>query len=134
MPRRPSLSDSVRTLLADRIDSAEQLEILLLLRRSPEKAFNARAVVSSVLVTPASAEKHLALLCGRGFLGVSIGSDLVYTYKPASDELDAALSELASVYRQHRSAIVETLREREPTDPVRAFAEAFRIRKEGDDG
>jgi hypothetical protein len=119
-------------LLSASIESPARLEVLLLLRRAAPRSFTAKAASKLLHVAESSAERELALLCGRGFLAVKVGSDLNYAYQPMSPELDAHVGAIAKLYDERRADVRALLR-REVLDPVRAFAEAFRIVKKGDD-
>lgn len=105
--------------------------MLLHCRADPNRAFSASAVAAALRRTPSSAERDLALLCGRGFLAVSIGNDLNYTYKPMNAETDAAVAEIARLYAHSPGTIRAAFQPQR--DPVREFAEAFRVRKDDDD-
>ena len=59
-----SLPRPVRRFLDDRIDSVEQLEILLLLPRYADRSWNAAAVAAALGLTPRTAERHLVRLLG----------------------------------------------------------------------
>jgi predicted ArsR family transcriptional regulator len=122
------IPEHVARLLASSIESEQRLDILLHLRASPGKSFTARAVAATLPISSASAEQHLAILCGRGFLTVSIGSDLLYAYQPVSPAIDAAVAEIERLVHTCRGAVVAALREANGKDPVRAFANAFVIR------
>lgn len=127
----PSLSEDVRRLLTDAIRSVERLDVLLLLRREA-RSFSVRSLATAARIPPARAELHLVMLCGRGFLSVGIGNDVVYSYAPASAELANAVAQLATLRRDHPEQIDELLGAA-PRDPIRDFAEAFRVRKKDKD-
>jgi hypothetical protein len=122
----PHLVDVLR-----RIESIERLEVLLFCRADPGRSFSAKAVASALHRLPGAVERDLALLCGRGFLAVNIGTDLNYSYKPMNRETDEALAEIEAVYRRSPGSIRALYAP--PSDPVRAFADAFRLRKDDDD-
>jgi hypothetical protein len=129
------IPEPLQVLLMSAIESVERLETLLLLRRERPRAMSVKAVSAARLVTPASAERDLALLCGRGFLAVNIGVDLVYSYRPVTPELDAQLETIERLWTERRTDVVRVLGERNAHDPVRAFADAFRIvKRRGSDG
>jgi hypothetical protein len=115
------------------LESPAALEILLLVRASPGKSFTARGIGKELQITAASAERELALLCGRGFLAVSLGNDLNYAYRPMSPEVDGTIGKLAALWTTDRDAIMRALM-RKKADPIRAFAAAFRFRDGDDDG
>ncbi|MBX3208551.1 MAG: hypothetical protein KF764_26195 [Labilithrix sp.] len=124
-----SIPEHLAPLLTSSIESVERLEILLHLRARRGKTFGARAVAEALRVSSVFAEQHLAILCGRGFLEVSIGSDLIYGYQPVSAALDAALQEIEELYRDRRADVVAVLKSPLARDPAEVFADAFLIRK-----
>ena len=129
MPEQRSIPEHLARLLTSSIESVERLEILLHLRAHRGKSFGARSVAHALQVSSAFAEQHLAILSGRGFLTVSIGTDLLYGYQPVSTAIDAAMQEIEDLYRDRRADIVTTLNSRAERDPVYVFANAFLIRK-----
>ncbi|HVH41685.1 MAG TPA: hypothetical protein VM925_05060 [Labilithrix sp.] len=116
-------------LLASSIETAERLDILLHLRAHPTRSFGARAVAAAVGGSSVQAEQHLAILCGRGFLTVSIGADLLYGYQPVSPAVDVALKEIEVLNRERRADLIATMQDTTERDPVHAFANAFLVRK-----
>lgn len=116
-------------LLRVAIESEARLAVLLHLRRHMPKGFTAAAVGAALYTSPASAERDLALLCGRGFLAVTLGVDLLYTYRPVKPNLDAEVAELERLWSERPAEVTRILR-RLDTDPATAFADAFRLRKD----
>lgn len=127
------ISDRVRTLIADQIDSVVQLEILLLLREGADREFAAREVADVLRIGPAWAEPHLIGLCVRGMLVCSSGPEPRYRYQPSSPELKAAIDELAQCYAERRVSVTALIFSR-PPNPLRDFSDAFRLRKERPNG
>lgn len=82
-------------LLRNVIETQSRLDVLLLLRRSPDKSFDVASVATALVVTTEAAEHDLAALCGRGFLAVILGSDVTYRYRPATPELERDVAEIA---------------------------------------
>jgi hypothetical protein len=74
----------VRRLIAQRIESVAQLEVLLLLRAAPEKAWSAEEVGRALVTRPDAAE---------GFLGHLVERELV---RPEEDEEGATLFQYAA--------------------------------------
>ena len=125
------LSEAVRRFVSEHVDSAEQLDILLLLHREPEKAWTAMDVSQAIYTVPASATMRLERLVAEGFLTSSGGSNPTYTYSPASEKLRNEVVELAAAYKEDRVAVIKLIFAR-PPDPVESFSEAFRIRGKRD--
>jgi hypothetical protein len=125
------LTPDVRTFLAEEIDSAEQLEILLLLHRESEKAWTALDVSQAIYTVPASAVMRLERLVSTGFATSSGGADPRYTYAPSSAALRERVDQLAQAYRSDRVSVIKHIFA-SPPDPVQSFSDAFRLRGKGD--
>lgn len=121
-------------LLTSSIETLERLEILCLLRATRPKTFTARAVATELAISTATAETALAMLCGRGFLTVSIANDLFYSYAPVSPTIDTALEDVVKLLASDRAKVVDVLRAGRGRDPAHAFANAFLVRKKDGDG
>jgi hypothetical protein len=52
----------------------------------------------------------------------------VYRYHPSSPRLRDEVNALAAAYRQNRVAVINLIYN-QPPDPVRSFADAFKLRK-----
>ena len=132
------LPGAVLELLDYRIETFEQMEILLLLRKWSERSWTAQAV-GEHLRTPGQATEALDALRLAGLVQAGTnGSQLHYVYSPVSSHLDRAVSELARQYREQPIAIIRILSansiRRMRTGAARAFADAFVIRKREDNG
>jgi hypothetical protein len=123
------LPEPVRRLL-DRIDSVAQLEVLLLLHRTAPDEWTARQLGDELRLEPAWAAEQLEFLRERGMLGeVEHGT---YRFRPDTPELAKAVEALAAHYADRRVAVIALLYSK-PTDRIRVFADAFRIRREEDE-
>jgi hypothetical protein len=121
------LSAEVHRFITERIDSAEQLEILLLLHREPERQWSAQDVSKEVYTVPASATMRLESLVSGGLISSTGGADPHYRYSPATDTLRVQVDQLSTAYRADRVAVIKTIFAR-PPDPLQSFADAFRLR------
>jgi DNA-binding IclR family transcriptional regulator len=117
----------VQRFIAANIDSAEQLEVLLLLHRHPDRGWRAHDVSREIFTVPAAATLRLESLVELGFLGSDGASDPEYRYGPASDERGRGVQALADAYRADRVAVLNLVFRR-PPDPLRSFSDAFRVR------
>jgi hypothetical protein len=137
-PELSRVPDEVRALLRARIESFEQLEILLSLREGrgagTVEEMSARFGIDHTLAASALAHLQayeLARSHGRG-------AELRYVYAPASPALDAAIGGLARLYAAQPVAILKILSanaiHRVRTGALRAFADAFILRKDKDRG
>lgn len=123
------ISDDVKTFIAEYIDSAEQLETLLLLHSHTDREWDADAVARAIYTVPQSAARRLEALTEFGLLRASGGPTPTYRYAPADDALDARVKALATVYRERRVAVINHIYSAPPS-PVRSFADAFKLRKD----
>ena len=126
-----SLPEDVRLFLHQNIESVEQLEVLLLLWRTAERGWSSEEVAMAVYSHPSSVVRRLAMLLGQGLLREREPG--CYQYAPRTAELHMTVTHLERVYRERRVAVI-TLIASKPLENVRAFSDAFRIRrKKGDD-
>jgi hypothetical protein len=120
----------VESFIAETIDAAEQLYILLLLYRHPERSYTALEVSQAVFTVASAATLRLEGLVARGLLSSSGTSDPEYRYRPATEELGKRTDQLAAVYQANRVGVIQLLFAR-PPDPLRTFADAFRLKGKG---
>lgn len=124
------LPEDVRLFLHQNIDSVEQLEVLLLLWRTPERGWSSEEVATAVYSHPSSVVRRLALLLGQGLLREQEPG--CYQYAPRTAELHETVTRVDHMYRERRVAVI-TLIASKPIENVRAFSDAFRIRKKKED-
>jgi hypothetical protein len=122
--------EDMRRFVVENIDSVEQLEVLLLLRADPAREWDAAAVSQALCTSLESVTKRLAGLRAQGLLAGSGEAGGRYRYGPSTAEQNHLVGALAEAYRERRVAVI-TLIYSKPADPVQAFADAFKLRKEG---
>jgi hypothetical protein len=124
------IQESVRKLIADHIDSVEQLEVLLLLRAQRERVWTVGEINDEIKSSVSSVEARLSDLADRGLLE---RQGRTFRYQ-ATPEMDATVTELARAYAERRFTVIELIFAK-PTDKLRAFADAFKMsKKRGPDG
>jgi len=123
---------NVRAFLNDHVESVVQLEVLLLLYAEPGRTFATSDVVSALRIEPGWAEAQLSNLVARGMLAAAgaVGS---YRYAPRTAEIEAAVAGLARAYADRRVTVIGLIYAK-PAEPLRSFADAFRIRRDKDHG
>jgi predicted ArsR family transcriptional regulator len=127
-----ALPQRVQRFLMMHIDSIEKLEVLLLLRNRAERQWTASEVALELRITEASAAVRLADLASSGLLVSNEEAPAAYRYSPAHSDDVRSISELATTYSERRVSVI-TFVFSKPQERVRGFAEAFLLRKRGDD-
>lgn len=125
-----TLPDDVRQFLHQNIESVEHLEVLLLLWRTAERGWTSDEVATAIYSHPSSVVRRLAMLLGQGLLREREAG--CYQYAPRTPELHHTVTRLEHVYRERRVAVI-TLIASKPIENVRAFSDAFRIRRKKED-
>ena len=132
------VGNDVRALLRDHIDSFECLEVLLLLRREgaawTAEELSARLNIRAPLLADALASLARARLVNTE----DRGSTALYTYAREHLIQDAVVGSLDCAYRDEPTEIMRLMSmnaiERLRTSTIRAFADAFVVRKDKDAG
>ena len=127
MPDTP-IPEEVKRFLAEHVESAEQLDTLVLLHNHPARAWTAEEVSQAIYTVPQAAAKTLARLEETGLVAGEGGSPPAWRYAPGP-QLHPSIAALADTYRTQRVAVVKHLYASR-VDPVRSFADAFRLKKD----
>lgn len=122
------LTDPIRRFISDSINSVAQLEVLLLLKQNPDRAWNAEEVARSLYTGQTLIGAHLADWASRGLFAPMPDQPGFYRYAPASPELAELVDQLAEAYKVRRVSVITAIYS-QPVDKVRTFADAFRLRK-----
>jgi DNA-binding MarR family transcriptional regulator len=126
----PFPADVVR-FLDTFVESIDQLEILRVLGEDPARGRPVSALAAEVQATRVATAAHAAALRGRGLIATEgPEGDPVCRFAPASPELDALTRRVLALYRERPVSMIKYVYAR-AADPLRAFADAFRLRKEG---
>jgi hypothetical protein len=123
------ITEGLRRFVADHIRSIEQLEVLLLLNGSPDRAWSPADVYRSVLTNERSVQQTLDYLCERHLVERHSTSPSTYQFAPPSESTKAILTELTRLYKERPVTFVQLLYA-PPEQEIEAFAKAFRIRKD----
>lgn len=126
------LPDDVIRFLNQHIDSVEQLEVLLLLHRAAESDWTAEMVAAALYTQPASAERRLAALCDDGLIVPSPRQPGAFRHIPNASGDGEMIATVADTYRERRVAVVTAIASK-PMGHVRAFSDAFRLRRKEED-
>ena len=124
-----ALPPPVKQLLARHIQSVEQLEVLLLLRSQPQRAWTATEVFDVIRSSQSSIAARLQVFTAQGFLVEEKAATTTYRFAPQDQNLQAAVDQTASAYQMWRVRVIEAIFAPE-ADPVQSFADAFKLRKD----
>lgn len=102
---RDPISDGVRQFIERHIRSVEQLELLLLLRRSAGRSWTAEEASRELRTRPSSVAPRLAELAGAGLVACS---DAAYAY-PSPGPREDVLSELERAYARYRARVISII-------------------------
>lgn len=123
--RQAGVPSAVRRLIADRIESVQQLEILLLLRAASGKEWSPSEVARALVAEVDSSEDWLERMTRARLLASNGGS---YRYAPATTDMEDAVGGLAESYAKYRVAVIALIFSK-PSERVRTFSDAFRVRR-----
>jgi hypothetical protein len=124
------IPDDVRRFLDANIETIDQLEILRVLSEKPDREWAAAPLAVAVQADPLAVAGHVAALQGRGLLtSERRGPELVCWYGPRTPELQVLTHRLLQLYRERPVSMIKLVYDR-AKDPLRSFADAFRLRKE----
>ena len=118
----------VKHFIHDHISTLDQLEILLLLRGSPERVWSATEISTVLYTNVQSVKSRLEAFCLKGLLIKTEAVEPYYKYKPTTDLLAKTIDDMARVYKDRRVSVVAFIYG--STDKhLQAFSDAFILRK-----
>jgi len=123
------LSSAARFFVSEYIESAEMLDVLMLMHREPDRKWTATEVSEAVFTVPASATQRLAGLAFRGLVITTDDAPPRYVLSIPDDELRTTIRELDTAYRKNRAGVIGLVFENN-ADPLQSFTNAFRMRKD----
>ena len=131
------LPEDVRALLHEHIESYEQLETLLLLRRERYEQWTDEALSARLRVRTELIETALAGLKASGLVEATGTVPTRFAYRAASAGLDAAVGRLEREYAERPILIIQLMSanaiERLRTAALHTFADAFVLKKKDKD-
>ncbi len=121
--------EDVTKFMNENVETIDQLEILRILGEDRGKEWDFVALASEVQATPQAVRAHLMAMNARGLLMTTTrGADLGCRYGASTPELENMVGRLLQMYKERPVTMIKMVYER-AKDPLRAFADAFRIRK-----
>ena len=129
--------EAVRAFLRDYIDSFESLEVLLLLR-AEQTALTAEELCRRLSTHAPLIDDALASLVRARLVNADQKVPALYRYADQGSARDAIAGSLERIYRDEPIKIMQLMStnaiERLRTSTIRAFADAFVVRRDKDSG
>lgn len=121
----PALSEAVKNFIFEYVDSAESLEILLLISASKEKAWSTQELALELRSSPNSVANRIQVLKNLGLIVEHANGAEQYLFSPKDQATEDLVIELLQAYRMQRHRILELIFS--PMKKARLFADAFRV-------
>jgi hypothetical protein len=122
------IPEPARAFFLTGVESIAEWEAVLLLRDSRDQPQDAASLARRLYITEAETLAILSRLVERGILRRS-EQPVAFTFAPSSPELDEVISTCADLYRQYLIPVTRIIHSK-PKMRLKAFADAFRIRKD----
>lgn len=119
----------VLDFIVKKVESIEQLEVLLLLREHRDRVWTARQVNDVIRSSDQSITHHLNKWTNSGLLSLKDRTSGTYVYLPSSRELDSTVGKLAEFYRDRRVTVIEYIYSKS-LRKIHMFSDAFKIKKD----
>lgn len=124
------LPEDVRRFLDENIESLEQLEILRVLAEDPGREWAAAELAAEIQADPSAAASHIAALAARGLVATSTRrGETVARHGTRSPELGGRLTQVLAAYHERPVTMIKLVYAK-ANERLRAFSDAFRLRKE----
>jgi predicted ArsR family transcriptional regulator len=132
------LAEDVRALLHEHIESYEQLELLLLLRRERHEESTVAALAARLHIREELVAAALQALEAGGLVAITgTAPEVRFAYRPASSGVDAAAGRLQREYAERPIRIIQLMSanaiDRVRTAALQTFADAFVLKKKDTD-
>ncbi len=123
------ITEELRAFLKGRLTTADQVDIVLLLLRDPSRFWTASEVSGVLGMAPESTAMRLFLLASQGLILFEPSGVPRYRYGVSDETTDRLLRELAANHESNRAEVIRALDYRTEADPIRSFADAFKLKK-----
>ena len=125
----PQIPADVLQFIAERIDTVPQLEALLLLWESSQRAWAEDELAARIYVSRQVAAQTLQALQRQNLIVAESPESTRYRYNPQWDPSGQVMPEVADAYRRHLVQLATFIHSRAST-AVREFARAFDLKKD----
>jgi hypothetical protein len=107
------------------VDSVWTLELLLLLKRQPERAWETEELIREMRSSPVVIADALKMLQGTGLVMQNAAG--AFRYQAASERLDRLATELEQAYSTKPMTVIKAI-VAAPPDKLRIFSDAFKFK------
>lgn len=111
------------------VDSVEQVLVLLTMQAQPNRSWTVRELTKELRSVESSIERRLLDLYQKNVLHPPAKGVSTHNFHPSSDKIASAILELAKIYREKPSRLIELIYSK-PPQAIQAFADAFKFRKD----
>ncbi|MFO1061188.1 MAG: hypothetical protein U1E53_34085 [Dongiaceae bacterium] len=122
------LPEELEHFIRTTIRSVWALELLLLLAGEPDRAWTEDEANRALRGSTGLVRSTLAALVQAGLLALEGDA---YRFRPATPELRRSVEQLAEAHAARPLAVVRAILDA-PNERIRSFADAFRVRKDGE--
>jgi hypothetical protein len=131
MAEEDPISADVRQFLIDNIDSIAELEGLMLLSKETGEEWTGRSLAQRLYTTEEQADGVLRRLVALGVVSRT-GAPNGYRFQPTSAAKAALIERVADAYSKFLIRVTNLIHSK-PNPKVQQFADAFKLRDEGDE-
>jgi hypothetical protein len=103
---RSGIPDAVRNFLHSSINTVEQLESLLLMRKNRDHEFSVALLIEKQYTSELAATTTLGSLVASGLARTTENGTYIYNAGP---EVDAVVEQLEKLYRSRRVSVISTI-------------------------
>jgi hypothetical protein len=125
-------SERARWFIRRYLRTIEQLEVLLLVARTPDRYWSAAEAASALQLPSDRVAGALEQLAAANLLDVRLLDDVRYKYSPTAEDRALGVADLEEEYARDRVGMISELIKRRSGALVE-FADAFRLRREDED-
>jgi hypothetical protein len=123
------IRDDLKAFILKYVESVVDVELLILLTERREACWTPEEVARELRVEPAWAVSELARFASLGLVSETSATPPVYRYGFRTADLETSVRDLIAMYRERRVSVIDLIYSR-PSEAIRSFADAFRLRKD----
>lgn len=127
-----NISEEVKKFIHKYIDSLAKLEVLLLLHNNPSDLFSAQMIAQEMRTNHDAVLATLKELQADNFITLENPENQFYQYNRGNKD-DMWIRQVDSAYTNYRHSII-TIIFSKPSDSIRSFADAFKLKKDDNNG